>query len=114
MTVLARREVCPKYAHELSANGVKRLMRNSLSRKIVAISEAWRKFTKVIIDLGYLFNLHNELAVDGVQFLVDGLNLFLRGLQLLVGGLQLFVDRQYFFVGGLELFGREFVFIDSR
>ena len=55
-----------------------------------------------------------ELAVHGLQFLVDRLQLFLGGLQLLVRGLQLLVDRLIFLVGGLQLLVGAFQLLDRR
>ena len=75
---------------------------------------AFEQVVQVVVGAIERIHLAAEFDIDGMQFLVDGLELFLGSLQFLVRRLQLFIDRYQLFVGGLQFLQRRFVFLDDR
>ena len=65
----------------------------------------------VAVGARHAFELHLEFAVDGLQLLVDRLQLLLAGLQLLGGRAVLLVDRLQLLVGGAQLLVRPLIFL---
>ena len=91
--------------------GVKRLIRSC--RVEEQDSDVRRRHQVLDIAMGarHAFELGLQLGVDGLQFLVDRLQLFLAGFELLGGRAILLVDRLQFLVGGAQLLVGALVFV---
>jgi hypothetical protein len=60
---------------------------------------------EVVVGLAEVFNLVFEFLIDeGLEFVIDRLQLFLRGFELLEGRAVFLVDRLQFFIGRPEFF----------
>ena len=68
---------------------------------------------QVVVCLAGLFHLHFQFVVDGDQFLVHRLQLFLARFELFGGRTQLFVDGLQFFIRGAMLLVRHFGMFDG-
>ncbi|MCY1448363.1 hypothetical protein D9M71_650250 [compost metagenome] len=58
---------------------------------------------QIVVDLVGFLDLGLEFGIDGQQLFIDRLQFFLAGFQFFGGRTQLFVNRVHFLVGSLEL-----------
>ena len=90
--------------------GVKRLIRNCVSRKQDADVGRGHQVLHIAVGARHAVQLRFQFAVDCLQLLVDRLQLLLAGLEFLGGRTVLLVDRLQFLVGGAQLLVGALVF----
>ncbi len=94
-----------------------RLQREPLDAQLVVQKDRGNLCTvqeilQIVVRVRERIELTLEFGVDGHQFLIEGLHLFLRCLQFLIGALQLFVGGLQFLVGGLQFLIGGLLFLD--
>ena len=91
--------------------GVKRLMRRSGVEKQRRDVGRGHEVLEVAVGVRDFFELHLQLVIDGVQFLVDALQLLFARLELLGGGAVLFVEALQLLVGGAQILVRQVIVV---